>query len=303
MTFSFLISYYNRTSLTNIENSIGVNISYQIYKDHFSVESTKTKSGKLKKATPKNTIFANFEEFQSFYNMNSEYFVKLGNIFVETFTTPLNQIFQRVFTKDNYIVTVNSEYIDEVRNNLVISPQSLPMICKPGVWSENEFGGNLLNKNDEFRKGLITGSIHHDHQTILNEKIYNSINYLNSLEFNVNHDLINYLENDGSYILDYYRKTAPHQYINNFLAMDIAKTYMNTSFYLNVNIDWRGRIYTQSFYLDYQASEFCLSLVNLSKGQKMTEKGLFFLNVYAANIYNEGKIVSKKSFQERNDRV
>lgn len=56
--------------------------------------------------------------------------------------------------------------------------------------------------------------------------------------------------------------------------------------------------YTHSFYLDYQGSDFSLALIDLYKGEKLTEKGLYFYYIYGANCYNERNI-SKKSFKAR----
>jgi len=108
-----------------------MNISYHIYKKYFSVEST---SELKKKALAQNPFFESFDAFKTFYNMNTEYFVKLGFIFVDTFTSPLNPVFKRKFDDDGcYILIVNEEFVEEVRQNLIISPQSLPMISKPAL--------------------------------------------------------------------------------------------------------------------------------------------------------------------------
>ena len=34
--------------------------------------------------------------------------------------------------------------------------------------------------------------------------LYNSINKLNSIKFKINNDLLNFIENDGSYLLEHY---------------------------------------------------------------------------------------------------
>lgn len=172
------------------------------------------------------------------------------------------------------------------------------MVVRPNIWGKDSFGGFLENKDSENRKGLITGSEQHKHSISLNDNIYNVINYLNSLEFTVNNDLLNYLENEGSFIIDEYRKRDYNSFFNNLIALDVAKTYRNIFFYLNINMDWRGRIYTQSFYLDYQGSDLSLSLINLSKGAKLTEEGKFFFYIYGANCYNFNGM-QKKRFEER----
>ena len=187
-------------------------------------------------------------------------------------------------------------------DNLIISPQSLPMISPPLPWGENEYGGNLLNNTDDHKRGLVTGSLHHSHNIKINKDIYDAVNKLNNQKFKVNIDLINYLENDGSFILKYLKEKNFDSYLNSIITLQVSKTYMDIPFYLNVNIDWRSRIYTQSFYLDYQGSEFSLALINLYEGKKLDDNGRFFFNVYGANVYNENGI-NKKSLKQRSDWV
>jgi hypothetical protein len=59
------------------------------------------------------------------------------------------------------------------------------MVVRPNIWGKDSFGGFLENKESENRRGLITGSEQHNHKICLNDKAYNIINYLNSLEFSV----------------------------------------------------------------------------------------------------------------------
>lgn len=224
--------------------------------------------------------------------------LKIGYVFASTFTSPNNNIFENNLNSDQgYQYQINEFYIDSIRENLIISPQSLPMICKPNLWSKTNKGGNLLEEL-KFDKDMVTGSDNHSHKTKINQNMYNAINKINSQDFLINNDLIDYLENNGKFILDYYKKLDKNVYSNNIFTLDIAKLYSNIPIYLNVNIDWRGRIYTQSFYLDYQGSEFSLALLNINKSEQLNEQGKFFFYIYGANIYNENNI-SKHSFEEK----
>lgn len=293
LTFSFLITFHYKTSETNLASIIGRNIFMSIYKDKYKKSQNADDDDEIE------LKFDSFDDFCNHFFSNKNYneqFIRLGTIFIDIFTTQIGiKIFERKNMNDEgYFLYINPEYVNEIQENLIINPQSLPMICKPNLWSDSNYGGFLLNIENE--KSLITGSEHHSHSLKKNQKIYDSVNYLNSLKFSVNSDFINYIENEGSFILDHYKSSK--SYINNIIAYDIAKVYKNFPFYLNVNLDWRGRIYTHSFYLDYQGSDFSLSLINLYKGEKLTEKGLYFYYVYGANSYNEHNI-SKKSFQDR----
>jgi DNA-directed RNA polymerase len=186
--------------------------------------------------------------------------------------------------------------LNEVKAKAVVTPQSLPMVYPPAIWGENKTGGFLTNIIDH--KSLVTGSAQHNHKINLNDATYDSINYLNSQSFEVNSELHNYIVNEGNYIIDYIREHDNKNYFNFLLTLDIAKTYLNQNIYLNVNIDWRGRIYVQSFYINYQGSDLSIALVNLEKSQVMTEEGLYYLYIYGANSYNENSL-SKNTFEER----
>jgi hypothetical protein len=74
-----------------------------------------------------------FEDFSKYYKFDIGFFVKLGDIFINTFTSPLNPIFERVFENDIYSLKINKEYEYEIMESLVISPKALPMVCEPLV--------------------------------------------------------------------------------------------------------------------------------------------------------------------------
>lgn len=65
---------------------------------------------------------------------------------------------------------------------------TIPNFLKAKLWSDNNRGGYLLD--DYTNQSIITGSAKHGH-TIKNKAIlYDTINYLNQLEFSVNNDLL-----------------------------------------------------------------------------------------------------------------
>lgn len=92
------------------------------------------------------------------------------------------------------ILEINEDYIDSIHNNFLIPPTSLPMICKPVG-----FLTNILEQND-----LITGSKEHKHTIENRELLYNTINYLNSIKFKINNDLLTFLEGEGKFLWNYY---------------------------------------------------------------------------------------------------
>lgn len=68
--------------------------------------------------------------------------------------------------------------------------------------------------------------------------------------------------------------------------------------YFNVKADWRGRIYTESFFLDYQGSDLASALLNFAEGLTLTDSGRDYLYIYGANNHNH-KNISKENFKKR----
>jgi DNA-directed RNA polymerase len=56
---------------------------------------------------------------------------------------------------------------------------------------------------------------------------------------------------------------------------------------------WWTRLYVQSYYLTYQGNDLSSSLIVLSKGKKLDEKGLYYLKIFGANCYNIDRLDKK----------
>lgn len=111
---------------------------------------------------------------------------------------------------------------------------------------------------------IITGSNKHNHKVENKGSLYKAINYLNSIKFGINLDLLNYLKTDGNYLLkDDLNDTDSLQ---RTITLKVADSFKNIPFYLNVHADWRGRIYTQSFFISYQGGDLSSSLLNFWEG-------------------------------------
>ena len=90
-----------------------------------------------------------------------------------------------------------------IKNNLLIRPNTLPMICKPNLWSEDQYGGFLLN--DSKKIDIITGKDNMNHEIENKEAIFLGVNYLNSIKFGVNNLMLDFiLSPEGSYLLENY---------------------------------------------------------------------------------------------------
>jgi len=134
------------------------------------------------------------------------------------------------------------------------------------------------------------------------EKLFNVVNYLSSIKFEINENFLNYLENDGNYLLDDSNLDNSSKSnldpIQKAIILKIAKVFKSTPFFLPVHSDWRGRIYTQSFFIDYQGSELSTALLQFYDGESLSDLGRESLYIFGANCYNENNI-GKASFEER----
>ncbi len=69
-------------------------------------------------------------------------------------------------------------------------------------------------------------------------------------------------------------------------------------FWQEISCDYRGRIYYQEPFLEYQGSDIARSLFLFSEEKEVTEKGRRWLFIHAANSYNESYSISEVKKQK-----
>nr|AVR57735.1 plasmid-derived RNA polymerase [Termitomyces sp. T132]AVR57756.1 plasmid-derived RNA polymerase [Termitomyces sp. T132] len=116
----------------------------------------------------------------------------------------------------------------------------------------NQINGMLIHlflNNKTKKVSIITGSSNQGLQKI--ESLFKAINYLNSVKFGINDLVLDYLKNEGNYLLDLIK---PDNSLQRDITLLIADLFykIRFPFFLNVNADWRGRLYTHSFFITYQ---------------------------------------------------
>lgn len=70
--------------------------------------------------------------------------------------------------------------------------------------------------------------------------------------------------------------------------------------FIPIRMDYRGRIYCESEYLNYQGTDLAKSLLLFSKGEKILKSdndSINYLKIFGANCY--GNKLDKKSFEDR----
>lgn len=143
---------------------------------------------------------------------------------------------------------------------------------------------------------LIQGSSLREKHSLENKKeLFDSINYLDSIKFKINNDFLEFILNDGFYLLS---SEDEKNWTQNLISIKIAQTFLNIPFYINTFADWRGRIYTNSFFISYQGSDLAKNLLYFNEDEILNEKGFDYLYIYGANAYNENGL-AKKSINER----
>ena len=174
------------------------------------------------------------------------------------------------------------------------------MLCEPTKWGDKKYGGFL--ENDILKKEIYTQSPSNKHKMENKKLLYNSVNYLNSIQFEINIDLLEFLAKKGNSLFYTDVDISESERLQQAITIKIAETYKNIPIYLNTHADWRGRLYTNSFFISYQGSDLSTSLLLLYKGEELTELGKDYLYIYGANLFNvkiKDKTISKKPLLER----
>ena len=236
-----------------------------------------------------------------YQNKANNFLINLGTRFIELFSTRPNIILLEVSessgVNNSYTKLVLSEEYKELVDEftkLTIRPKNLPMVCKPLKWSTSEFGGYL--ENSKIKDDIITGSVKYNAHDYLNkEKLYNTINYFNNIPFGINTELLDFIQNDGKFLLELPQNIEDNSVkINQEISIKIANLFRNVPFYLNTHADWRGRIYTHSFYLTYQGSELSSALLRFWKGESLTDIGLKIFLAYGASLYSSSNNIKSE---------
>ena len=210
-------------------------------------------------------------------------------------------------------------YKDESLKVGLIHPISLrlPMIVPPKLYGNNILGGYLLN-DYYYTEPLIIKNFFLSKESTINEIniLYTFVNNMGRVPFKINVNLLDFLLSDGYKFgllkeiikkpdnlkknsLEYNKYISDTaEYITQAYTLNIAKLFKNlNSIYFPVRLDYRGRLYCNATYLNYQGSELAKSLLLFSEGTIISISdisALDYLKAYGANCY--GNEISKKRF-------
>ncbi|KAL2039959.1 hypothetical protein N7G274_007362 [Stereocaulon virgatum] len=77
--------------------------------------------------------------------------------------------------------------------------------------------------------------------------------------------------------------------------LEVARAYLNETFYFPHNVDFRGRAYPLAPFMNHMGSDHCRGLLMFAEAKELTTEGLWWLKVHLANVYG----YDKASFSER----
>lgn len=209
-------------------------------------------------------------------------------------------------------------------------PHKIPMIVPPKLYkklsrdnNQIQLGGYLLNDIVYTDDIFIDNWELKQKTTVLSQNIiYSLVNNINSVPFSINQKvlefiLLNYSKYDLIIDPDFIHPlslksrltTTQKKELESFYSKkDLEQNILGLAyifnqvdkFYLPVRLDYRGRLYCISEYLNYQGIELAKALLQFANGEKVDksdEKSIQYFKIYGANCF--GNKMDKCSFDER----
>lgn len=213
----------------------------------------------------------------------------------------------------------------------------LPMVSKPKPWTGFRDGGFLTQKTCALRvKGSDQAQLSYAKAAIARgdlDQVLSGLNILGMTGWNVNRGVFNVMLeawNSGEAVANLAPETfhanLPEQppvedkearkkwhdlkrELNNKKSglhsercfqnfqMETARAYLNETFYLPHNLDFRGRAYPMTPYFNQMGADNCRGLLIFSEGKPLGEQGMRWLKIHLANVFG----FDKASLQERVD--
>ena len=97
------------------------------------------------------------------------------------------------------------------------------------------------------------------------------------------------------------RKAGKHssRCFQNF-QLEIARIYLNETFYFPHNVDFRGRAYPIPPYLNHMGADNCRGLLIFAEGKELGAAGLIWLKIHLANVFgfDKASLEDRRKFTE-----
>ncbi|KAJ7079600.1 DNA/RNA polymerase [Mycena belliarum] len=221
------------------------------------------------------------------------------------------------------------------KDRVVVHPRHLPMLVKPKPWVSYNEGGYLKNKTQVMRfkdnieqKSYLKYASEQGHV----ELVYAGLDVLGSTPWKINRrvfDVVLSVWNSGERlgkmppaVYDEPEPEAPPEqedlamrnvYLTRMRAynqskaanhsdrcsvnykIEISRAFLNDSFYLPHNVDFRGRAYPVPPHLNHIGDDLSRGLLMFAEKRKLTARGFRWLKIHLANLYG----FDKANFDER----
>jgi DNA-directed RNA polymerase len=83
--------------------------------------------------------------------------------------------------------------------------------------------------------------------------------------------------------------------------LEVARAYLDETFYFPHNCDFRGRAYPMAPFLNHMGADNARGLLVFAQGKELTTEGLYWLKVHLANVYGFDKASFDKRIQFTNE--
>ena len=301
-------------------------------------------------------------------NLPHETKYKFGSLLLELILDEFDYIFTKNSIYENnehYIfISIKPNYL-AILTSSIFNPIKLPMIAPPEKWEYEidkdsklkivKVGGYYLDQFNELSKNnqIIRQHVYNKFNSLISENQINSINFLNNISFKINKDMLDIVikewNNKDSNLFK--GLNNPHPLTDDFenVKSSIKREILshNSKYWINTNIiniallmkdqtiyfttflDFRGRIYPTSHYLNYQSSDLARSLIlfnelsnsinesvyndvlqyiieeneskNNVKNLKLTD--IDYFKIYLANMYGKDKLTRKNRIKWVNNNI
>ena len=338
-SYGRLMRILSNFKMINKENKL-LDVSLSIGKDFvriflyltYSQEKTKnkTKLTYLEWKTSKNKMVELVNEPEFVFEIGSKvvsWLLQLGFV---------NSTIKVLSKTEKVNILVPGDKIKELFSNIhnpapvIILPQRIPMIVKPKLYEWNsqeskysQLGGYLLNGEMYTNNIILPNWELSSKTTLLSENIICSmVNKINSVGFRINSAVLDFILNNNKRYNFFIENNYNHPLVfkNKLNSSELkeleafhSKKYLEQnilglsvlfkdvpSFYMPVQLDYRGRLYCITEYLNYQGIDLAKSLLEFSSGEKVAlndENSINYLKIYGSNCY--GNELNKKSFNSR----
>nr|QWO71467.1 RNA polymerase [Termitomyces sp. K1Aa] len=313
-SFSQLVSLLNSTTDDHKRTNIAINLGNKVIRLIKNINiKEENKLAVLFSLNELRTLITKLDD-RGFYWLGDtllHLIIDNCDIILEEIVLPTNKV------KDSYtILRFNDKFISDLTVGSVNLVQ-LPMLSQPReIDSKGNYYPYINTESTNlhlFEGRLIKSKYNVRDLTQGSELLYQGINYLNSMKFQINKLMLNFVlnewENKESKLFKGFNVYQPilegetkdikmtklssnskyHLYSN---IINLATLYKDQEFYLPVFVDFRGRIYPLSNYLNYQGGDLARSLILFADGysEKLNETGIECLNIYLANLAGYDKL-------------